>query len=235
MEPTRLIPVVLVGALAGALVGGCGARATQAPAAARSVDDELRADPAYDALASDAGARADFERYWTWLGGLGVPDVEYLDGLPADDLEALAMRYHEQVELRGWLALGHRLDDVVDVAYYQAHYAEVYPVAHAQAMTAELALLAGFAARRGFPPVPARAFVLVGPMIERRAVTPAMADRRLRFNPAVAAEAPTADELDVAARVYEAGGHHYRDRAAVVAAAVAAVSSVAPAGPPPAR
>ncbi len=191
-------------------------RARHEPAARHTVRERLLEDPAYREIAADATLEDEFRRYWTWLGTLGIPDVEYLGSLPADDLERLVMLFHEEVELRAWLRLGHRFEDVMTQDYYQQHYTEVYPVAHAEAMAAELALLVGFAAREGFPRVPERAFVLVGPLIERRGVTAAMADRRLKFNPAIAAQTPTRDELEAAARVYEAGGYRYRDRERVL-------------------
>lgn len=178
-------------------------------------------------MSVDATLQGEFERYWAWLGGLGIPDVEYLGRLPPDDLEHLAMVFHEQVELRAWLHLGHRFDDVMKQDYYQQHYEEVYPVAHAEAIAAELALLTGYAARSGFPRVPERAFVLVSPMVERRGATAAMVDRRLKFNRSIAAQMPTRAELETAARVYEAGGYHYRDRERVVDEA----SKVAPSAP----
>jgi hypothetical protein len=210
-----------------ALVACASARPRDEPR--RTVREILLEDPAYRAATADPELHGAFQRYWAWLGGLGVPDVEYLEALPPDDLEHLAMLYHEEVELRAWLRLGHRLDDVMTKDYYQQRYPEVYPVAHAEAMAAELALLAGFATRAGFPRVPERAFVLVGPMVERRGVAPAMVDRRLKFNPAIAAQAPTRDELETAARVYEAGGYRYRDRNRVIEAA----RDLRPMAPPP--
>jgi hypothetical protein len=187
--------------------------------------DLLLEDPSYRAVALDADLQDRFQRYWSWLGSLGIPDVEYLGALPPDDLEHLAMIFHEQVELRGWMRLGHRFDDVMTQDYYRQHYEEVYPVAHAEAMTAELALLTGVAARAGLPRVPERAFVLVSPMIERRGVTPVMADRRLKFNPAIAAQTPTREELDSAVRAYEAGGYRYRDRDRVIGDALKMIRS----------
>ena len=189
-----------------------------------SVQQILLEDPAYSEVQHHATLEDQFQRYWAWLHELEIPDVAYLSALPTEDLERLAMVFHETIELRGWLRLGHRFPDIMNLDYYKQHYEEVYPVAHAAAMQAELGLLQRFAARVGIPRVPAHAFVLVGPMVERRGVTAAMADRRLRFNPDLAGELPTQAELDRAARVYEAGGYHYRDRKRVLDDAWAAVT-----------
>lgn len=215
-------------------VVGCAAppRPTSPPSpdAAPTIGEVLASDPAYARVAADATLATQFDAYWRWIGELGTPDAAYLASLPPEDLERTVMLYHEKVELAAWLALGHRFEDVMRLEYFQAHYEEVYPVAHRDATVAELELLDHVARRYDLTPPPPLALVLVSPMVERRdGVTPAMMTRRLRFNPDLAAASVTATELEAAARVWEAGGYVYRDRAAVLAAAAAAAaSSVAP-------
>lgn len=206
------------------IAGACASPRAPTPATRVDVQQLLREDPAYREVQDDTTLEDQFERYFTWLRSLETPDVAYLASLPADDLEHLAMLFHEKVELRGWLRLGHRFEDVVNVDYYQQHYVEVYTAAHADAMVAELGLVSRFAERIGIRGVPSRAFVLVGPMVERRGVTPAMVDRRLKFNRDIAALQPTRADLDRATRVYEVGGYRYRNRQLVVDEAWAAVT-----------
>ncbi len=169
-------------------------------------------------LARAAEQNAAFDTYMRWVAGLGVPDAVLVVGLmdsPDTTVDGLATVFHERVEFQEWLDLGHRLDDIMTVAYYQEHYPGVYPIAHKAAISEELALIRHAAAKAGFRAVPELAYALVTPLAERHGVAPGRLARRLKHNPELLSADVTDEELELAIRFYEVGGYCYRDREAI--------------------
>jgi hypothetical protein len=203
------------------LIGACASTPARPPEAHRpaSPGTILAGQPLFAKLEADPVLARQFATYWTWISGLGTPDTEYLASLPADDLERSVLLFHEKVELAGWFALAHRLEDITRIEYFQQHYEAVYPLAHRDATQAEMVLLAHFAQHHGLA-APPLALLLVCPMVERRnGATADLMVRRFKFNPQYTAQSVTPADLVTAARVWEAGGYVYRDRARVLAEA----------------
>ncbi len=162
----------------------------------------------------DATFQQGFRRYMTWVAEQGTPDARFLLphlGPEEESIEFLSLVFHEQVELQGWLDQGHRLEDILNVDYYQAHYEQVYPVAHSRAVQAETDLVQAYAHRRGLQPAPALALTLVSPMAEQRKVPASSLLRRLKFNPEILEQKVTRQDLQAAVDIYEDGGYTYQD------------------------
>lgn len=183
----------------------------------RTLDDArpfVETYPPYAAIESDADLNEKFTRYLRWLAGLGAPDAELVLKLVeegAASADALSLVHHEKIELREWLRLGHAFDDIMRVDYYRAHYEQVYPIAHARAVSSELGLLRHYALRRGFPPISALSLALVSPLVERLSATVAQVARRLRYNPEILREArcATREKFELAIRIYSEGGYPF--------------------------
>lgn len=171
----------------------------------------------------DASFQEGFRRYMNWLSDLGTPDTVFLlphVGPGENSIEFLSLVFHEQVELRGWMDQGHRLEDILNVPYYKGHYEQVYPLAHGQAMRAELALVREYAERRGLRVPSEKALVLMSPMAEQRHVPVSRLGRRLLHNPEYRDQKPTREDLEAAAAVYADGGYVYQDLEGLLAEAL---------------
>ena len=178
--------------------------------------------PLFVKLKDDDALTERFEKYMKWVAGLGVPDaVLVVKMMNANNptIDSLASVFHEKVEFKAWMDLGHKIEDIMTVPYYQANYAEVYPVAHRAGIIAEFSLIRYFARKEGYRDLPVLAYASVSPLVEHHATTPGRLLRRLRFNPEYATASVGEEDLKLAAQVYEAGGYHYKDRAELLRAA----------------
>jgi len=187
-----------------------------------AVKDGMRAVADYPllvALRKDTHFSGEFERYMKWVASLGVPDAVLVVGLMESDdktLDSLATVFHEMVELKGWLDLGHPIENIMTVAYYQEHYPTVYPVAHRKGVLEEFSLIRYFATHEGFRDAPVLAYALVAPLVERHGTTPSRLVRRLKYNPEYLGVRVNAEDLELAVQVFERGGYRYTDRAKII-------------------
>ena len=175
--------------------------------------------PLFSELETDGELTSLFKRYITWVASLEVPDavlVVHLMDSPDRTLDAWATAFHEQVEFKGWLDLGHRFEDILTVPYYQAQYDRVYPVAHRKAIIEEFLLIKHFARKQRFRDLPVLAYALVSPLVERHQATAARLVRRLKYNPEYLSAPVSEQELELAVRVFEIGGYRYQDRAGIL-------------------
>jgi hypothetical protein len=170
----------------------------------------------YKEVEADTNLSGEFSKYIRLLASLEVPDAQFVVSLIDQNdktIEALSLIHHEKVELREWLRLGHRLQDIMNVEYYREHYKEVYPVAHSLAIVAEMELLKHYASKRGFSYVPELAFGLVTPLVEQRQESVENVARRFRYNPEYTKQKNDLrrEDLEVATQVFEDGGYCYEN------------------------
>jgi len=178
----------------------------------------------YQTLARDSEFTQQFNEYMEQLYNFNVPDAVLVFGMMKNNertLNALEVIFHEEVELRGWMELGHSFKDIMNVEYYRAHYTDVYPVAHRKAVKAQYGLVKHFAAATGFPDIPAYAYALVSPLAELYGVSVDRLVRTLRYNPEITSETVTTEDLKTAVKVYETGGYTYKDSAKLISEALA--------------
>jgi len=171
--------------------------------------------PEFRVIKEDNQFNEQFGQYMNWLSSLGVPDARLVVGYMNSSwcsIDRIASIFHEKIELREWMLLGHKFQDIIDTNYYQAHYEQVYPIAHRKAMASELALLTHFAGTLGVVNLSELSFVVVNPLIEEYSVDVARFVKRLRFNHEILDQRPTCDELERAAMVFENGGYVYTNR-----------------------
>ena len=212
-----------------AVLTGCGDEALS-PAAgpdgighkSTGVEQAISDHALFAKLQDDPALTAAFKTYMEWVAGLGVPDavlVVKMMNATEPTIDSMASVFHEKVEFKEWMNLGHKIEDIMTVPYYQAKYAEVYPVAHRVGIIAEFSLIKHFARKRGYRDLPVLAYASVSPLVEHHATTPGRLSRRLRFNPEYATASVGEEDLELAAQVYESGGYKYKDRAKLLRAA----------------
>lgn len=177
--------------------------------------------PLYQDLEQDHDLEKKFVRYMEWLAGLKVPDAVFVFDLVQRNvrtLEALSLIFHEKVELLNWLELGHRFEDIIQVDYYNAHYSEVYPIAHRRALIEEMNLIQHYAKKQGFNHILELAFTLVSPMVEQRKTSVVTLTRRLRFNPEMLNQKVQINRrtLETAVNIFYDGGYCYLDRTGLI-------------------
>jgi len=175
--------------------------------------------PDYARIESDEQLAIEFPAYMKWLADLGVRDAVMVYRWMQDgtlSLDAVTAIFHEKVELAAWKKLGHKLKDIMTLEYYQKHYETTYPKAHREAMFSELGLTAHFAAAKGVKNIPQLAYVLVHPLVEHHGVPVAKMVGRLKFNSEYLDARVTTQHLKDAMRVFEMGGHQYKDAASIL-------------------
>jgi hypothetical protein len=174
--------------------------------------------PEFADIPDDRTLQEQFDRYLRWAAKAESPDAVYLTnridhGLNTFDLQADV--FHELIELRNWMRLGHTYADIMTLEYYQKHYPAVYPQAHCNAIIAETLLLNRFAEINGFQPLPALAYAMASPMYELyerlQGVDVPILVRKLRYNRTLFEEPVTPDQVTIARRIYEIGGYTYKD------------------------
>ncbi len=196
-------------------------------AVSTGVEQAISDHPLFAKLQDDEALTRAFKTYMEWVAGLGVPDavlVVKLMNATEPTIDSVASVFHEKVEFKEWMNLGHKVADIMTVPYYQAKYPEVYPVAHRAGIIAEFSLIKHFAKQKGYRDLPVLAYAAVSPLVEHHATTPSRIARRLKFNPEYVTTAVSDEELELAVQVYEAGGYHYKDRAKLLRAAGAYLS-----------
>ncbi|MDD2773966.1 MAG: hypothetical protein PHP45_09775 [Elusimicrobiales bacterium] len=178
----------------------------------------------YKEFAQDEKLNKQFYSYMEQLYSYNVPDALLVFGMMKDKahtLNALEVIFHEGVEFRGWLELGHAYKDIMNADYYRAHYNDVYPIVHRKAIIAQYGLVKYFGRVKGFPNAPEYAYALMSPLIELRDTPAARMIQVLRYNPEITREKLTRNDIETAAQVYEAGGYTYQNRAKIIADAEA--------------
>jgi len=175
--------------------------------------------PLFAKLRDDDALTADFKTYMKWVASLRVPDaILVVKMMEADKptVDSVASVFHEKVEFKEWMNLGHKINDIMTVPYYQAKYPEVYPVAHRAGIIAEFSLIKHFAKQNGYRDLPVLAYASVSPLVEHHATTPRRLARRLQYNPEYVSASVSDEDLELAVQVYEAGGYQYKDRAKIL-------------------
>ncbi len=211
---------LLVGATAcGERSPAAGADRNRLTSASARVEHAVAAHPLFAKLQDDDSLTEVFQTYMEWVAGLDVPDavlVVKMMKAAEPTIDSMASVFHEKVEFKEWLSLGHKIKDIMTVPYYQAKYAEVYPVAHRAGIIAEFSLIKHFAEREGYRDLPVLAYASVSPLVEHHASTPGRLVRRLRYNSEYLSDSVTDEDLELAMQVYEVGGYQYKDRARVL-------------------
>lgn len=176
--------------------------------------------PMYKQITNDKVFMEQFNKYME-LMSTGSPDGKKVYGLmqsPEKTLDMMSTIFHEQVELKEWMNLGHKYEDIMTIEYYQNHYMEVYPVAHRKAVIEEIGLIKYFAMKRNYPHIPEVAYNLVSPLIEAYGVPVEKMQRRFKYNEEYNAQVKyvTRKDLETAIKVYEEGGYKYKDKSRLI-------------------
>ena len=129
-------------------------------------------------------------------------------------LDQISTIFHEEVELQEWMNLKHKFEDIIKPDYNNAHYMEVYPIAHRKAVIEEINLLKYYAMKKNYPNIPEMAYNLVSPLIESYGVAVERMQRRLQYNQEYIAQTKyiTRKDLETAIKIYEDGGYKYKDK-----------------------
>lgn len=178
---------------------------------------------AYTDVISDLKFLEEFKSYIKWLSSLKVRDAELTaKWIENNDRSLIAMAtiFHEQIELMGWLKLGHKIEDIMNVEYFQNHYEEVYPIAHKEAIVQEMLLLEHFAAEKGYDNIPELTFTLVSPLLEIFGVEVKKMTYRLRYNSEQLTQIVTEEDLNRVAELFKEGGYVYQDKDKVISDAL---------------
>jgi len=172
--------------------------------------------PLYKQVAENKQFQEQFNSYMEFASK-GSPDGKVVYGLMQSKektLDMISTIFHEQVELREWMNLKHKYEDIMTVEYYQKHYMEVYPVAHRKAVIEEMSLLKYYAAKKNYPSIPETAYNMVSPLIETYGVPVEKMQRRLKYNEEYLSQVKyiTKNDLETAVKIYEDGGYKYKDK-----------------------
>lgn len=132
-------------------------------------------------------------------------------------LDGVSIAFHEKVEFLYWLELGHEIEDITKIEYYQANYMKVYPVAHRRSMVAEMNLIKYFSKKHSIDGVPELAYLLVHPMREKRKSGDMLIPlkgmaTRLAFNIEYHIQSVSKDDLVKAIKTFELGGYQYENK-----------------------
>jgi hypothetical protein len=184
-------------------------------------EEQIKNYPCYKMLTKDAKLSEQFEAYMKWLSEL-TPDAKLVYGYMQKknpNIFELSFIFHEKVEFYGWLQLGHKFEDIMNLNYYQEHYPEVYPIAHRRAVIEEIGLVKFFAHKQRINKVPELAYMLVSPLCDINSDVPI--DRllsRLKYNPEYLNQMlfVTKKDLKKAVRVFKLGGYKYDDQNALI-------------------
>lgn len=173
----------------------------------------------YKELESDDLFNSQFLEYITWMND-SSPDGKYTYNFIKTNnktLYSLSVIFHEKVEFKNWLLLGHKLEDIMNGEYYQKHYPEVYPIAHRKALIEEINLIKYFAKKNKYPNIPELAYILVSPVIQDYNTNIERVFRRVKYNLEYEAQRSfiTYLDLEIALLVFEMGGYKYNDRSKI--------------------
>jgi hypothetical protein len=187
--------------------------------------------PEFHRLWTDQTFRRQFDQYMRWLAspGIGAPDAVYLmDAVDAgvNSIDLQSAIFHEMIEFKNWMSLGHKFNDIMTIEYYRQNYPVVYPTAHCHAIIDQTQLLNTFARRKGLGSVPILAYDLVFPDYERREslnqlLPIPMLVRQLKFNQSQFDEKLVSGDLEMALQVFERGGYSYQNSALLLSYATA--------------
>jgi hypothetical protein len=194
------------------------------PSDTRMLQDAIRHLPEYKSLWKDRIFRRRFDRYLRWLGSpeIASDNAVYLLGEVDKGVHSFELQghiFHEMIEFRNWMKLGHRFKDIMNRDYYNAHYSAVYPVAHCNAIIAQQRVLNAFAQSHGLKTLPMLAYDLVVPDYEKYPYLQEMTQKlgvpamviQLKFNREYFDEAVSEEQLLDAIEVYKEGEYGYSD------------------------
>jgi hypothetical protein len=192
------------------------------PADSRQLEKVLRKHPEYLLLWKDQQFRLQFDQYMRWLSSaeIAAPDAIYPMSLVDSGVTSMDLQshlFHELVEFKNWMRLGHKAGDIMNREYYSRHYATVYPRAHCNAIVAQERILRSFAKTKGLGMAPMLAYDLAFPDYERREAlkqflpTPILV-RQLRYNQTQLERTVRVKDIKLAIRTFEKGGYSYQDR-----------------------
>ena len=71
--------------------------------------------PLFAKLRADEALTAEFTTYMKWVAGLGVPDAILVVKMMETDkptVDSIASVFHERVEFKEWMNLGHKIEDI---------------------------------------------------------------------------------------------------------------------------